>query len=467
MTKVPLLEAETPDTHLDSTPFTSDVEALFREARRRRRRRRAAASAGLVCIVAVVLGSVWLAAGGGSNGRRGADTRHQRPPHAAAQSKQSTHAAGPLPVYPPAQVIGVANNELDWAATGDSVKVTSDGGRSWQTATPPTLHGVTVSIHITALAAVGTEDLWVAIYDVPGLASQPNNGSSRGEGIERSTDGGQSWSFVSPPGCLQTCGPLSLSMVDSENGYAVASGAQGQGSPLFSTHDGGATWTQIATMPSLGGVAVGGPLEGSQLVFTNNLDGWAVPGTYPSYNQPQQTPGGVIYRTTDGGFSWSAVDGLPRGLQYTLPAFFGTQVAVTLATKGTNYDRDPVVFVTHDAGATWTGYPIPIFEGSQFQPGSVATRFAAVGPLHWRIDVGSLLYETTDAGKTWRSIKPTPAVGVGDAEGVTFASPSFGLAIEQNPVCFSKAALDQPDYNCYPVLTTTSDGGRSWTPANP
>lgn len=466
MTKAPLLDTEAPELGLNSTPSAGDVEALFREARRRRRRRRAAASAGLVLVVVIALVSLWLAAGGGSNDRRGADTRHQRPPHAAAQSKQSTQTAGPLPVYPPAQVIGVADNELDWAATGDSLEITPNGGRSWQTVTPPTLHGVTASIDITAVAAAGTEDLWVAIYDVPGLVSQPNNGSSRGEGIERSTDGGKSWSFVSPPGCLQNCGPLSLSMVDAQNGYAVASGTLSQGSPLFSTHDGGATWTQIATMPSLGGVAAGGPLAGSQLVFTNSLDGWAVPGTYPSYDQPQQTPGGVIYRTTNGGLTWSTVAGLPGGRQYTLPVFFGTQDAVTLATKGTDYDKDPVVFVTNDDGATWTGHPIPNFEGSQFQPGSVANRFAAVGPLQWRIDVGSTLYETTDAGKTWRAFKPTPAVGVGDVEGVTFASPSFGLAIEQNPVCFTKAASAQPDYNCYPVLTTTSDGGRSWTPAN-
>jgi photosystem II stability/assembly factor-like uncharacterized protein len=369
-------------------------------------------------------------------------------------------------VYPPAQTIGVADDELDWVATGNSLEITSNGGKNWQTITPPTLHGVTVSIDITAVAAIGTNNLWVAIYDVPGLVSQPNNGSSRGEGIEHSSDGGRSWTFVSPPGCLQTCGPLSLSMVDAQNGYVVASSTQGQGSPVFSTQDGGATWTQIATMPSLGGVDVGGPLEGSQLVFTNNLDGWAVPGTYPVYNQSQQTPGGVIYRTTDGGLSWSAVPGLPNGLQYTLPTFFGARDAVTLATKGTAYDKDPIAFVTQDGGATWTRYPVPVFEGAQFQPGSVATRFAAVGPLQWRVDVGSRLYETVNGGKTWQSFKPTPAVGIGDVEGIQFSPPNFGLAIEQNPVCFSKAISQQPNYNCYPVLTTTSDGGRSWTPAN-
>jgi photosystem II stability/assembly factor-like uncharacterized protein len=363
-------------------------------------------------------------------------------------------------------MIGSADSQLAWAATGNALEISSDSGQTWRTITPPTLDGVSVSIHITAVEANGTSDVSVAITDVPGLVTQPQSASSRGEGIEHSTDGGQSWTFVALPGCLQTCGPISLSMVDAQTGFAVATSLQDQGSPVFSTHDGGSTWSRIGSLPSLGGLVVGGPLEGSQLLFTNNLDGWAVSGlSGGSYNVPQ-TPSGAIYRTSDGGVSWSAVPNLPGGVQYTLPVFFGAQDAVTLATKGYPGYKDPVVFTTQNSGAIWTSKPIPPFVGSQFQPGSISTRFVAVGPLDWRIDTGSRLYDTTDGGKTWQSFKPTPAVGVGNVEGITFASPSFGLAIEQNPVCFSKAARDQPDYNCYPVLATTSDGGRSWTPAN-
>jgi photosystem II stability/assembly factor-like uncharacterized protein len=368
-------------------------------------------------------------------------------------------------VYPPAQKIGTAGGALAWVATGNALEISSNAGQTWRAVTPPTLHGVTASIDITAVDAIGTNDLWVAIYDVPGLVLLPNDGSNRGAGIEHSTDGGLSWTFIALPGCLQSCGPISLSMVDAQNGFAVAGGLQGQRALVFSTHDGGMTWTQIATMPSLGGVDVGGPLEGSQLLFTSDLDGWAVPGPSGSTSSERQAPGGVIYRTTDGGLSWSVASGLPAALQYTLPKFFGPQDAVTLATEGTQGDRDPAVFATQDGGTTWTRYRLPAFVGAHFQPGSFATRFAAVGLLNWKVDTGSKLYETTDGGKTWTSSTPRPKVGLGDVEGIDFSSPSLGMAIEQNPVCFTKAAVGVASYECYPVLTLTSDGGRQWTPA--
>ena len=59
----------------------------------------------------------------------------------------------------------------------------------------PTWRGYCVSQDVTAVDAVGTDDLWVVITDVPGLVT-PNGGSSRGEGIEsRRTVGsrGPSW----------------------------------------------------------------------------------------------------------------------------------------------------------------------------------------------------------------------------------------------------------------------------------
>jgi len=264
------------------------------------------------------------------------------------------------------------------------------------------------------------------------------------------------------PGCIQNCGPLSLSMVDAENGYAVTDGFDGGQGLVFSTQDGGASWTQISTIPGLNGVQVSGPLEQGQLVFTSEVDGWAVPGPAFDSSANSQIPGGTIYRTTDGGASWSGVPGLPSGQQYTLPRFFGTQSVVTLGSKVSG--SDPTVYISDDGGSTWTRRAVPAFLGSEFSPGGIAYRFAAVGPMSWKIDVGSALYETNDGGATWSTMKPTPAVGVGDVTAITFSSPTQGMALGVQPRCPNPSKMHQTAY-CGEVITVTTDGGIHWTPA--
>lgn len=446
---------------LDRPPVAgTDSEALFKEARRRRRRRWLVGS-GLALVLVAIAAAFAVTTGNGSKGPTARiDRLHPRVPKPPTHTQRSGVSAVPIQ-YSPAQSMGLASGSLAWVTTGNTLEITADGGSTWQTITPPNLRGVSVSEDTTAVDAVGTDDLWVVITDVPGLVT-PNSGSSRGEGIDESTDGGKSWTFVALPGCIQSCGPLSLSMVDAENGYAVTDGLNGQRGLVFSTHDGGASWTQMSTIPSLNGVEVSGPIEQSQLLFTSVFDGWAVPGPTFDPATNSQIAGGTIYRTTDGGISWSPVLGLPAGRQYTLPEFFGSRTLLTLGTRVSG--SSPSVYVSDDGGSTWTGHAVPAFLGSQFSPGGIAYRFAAVGPLDWKIDVGSELYETTDGGVTWTTVKPEPAVGVGNVLAITFSSPSHGMALGVQPSCPTPSAMNQATY-CGQVLTVTTDGGVHWEPA--
>lgn len=450
-------------------PSPPDAEALFKEARRRRRRRRIAAVLVFV-LVAVLVVAVAILAGSGSNGRPRSGVGHPTTPshHPPPQkNNQKNNTVGPSSAYPPVQSMGIADNELAWVTDGAALYVTTDGGRTWKAVTPPNVDGVTVSEHITAVDAVGTDDIWAVLEDVPGLVpfGESTNGSVRGQGIDRSTDGGRTWTFTALPGCLQLCGPLSVSFVDASHGF-TATAPQTGGSTLFATHDGGVTWTPVASMPNLGSVDVGGPIAQPQLVFTSSIDGWAVTGPSGNGQQGRPTdPGGVLYRTTNGGASWALVPGLPSGFQYTLPTFFGSEQAVVLATHGPSDSRGAAVFGTDDGGSTWTRYPLPVIRGDVFTPGSLLTRFAAVGPFAWRIGVGSLIYETSDAGRTWATVTPTPKTSLGDATSVIFSSPEMGMAIAQLPSCFASSTVDPGADVCYPVLIVTSDGGRSWSPA--
>jgi photosystem II stability/assembly factor-like uncharacterized protein len=454
------------EVSVESPSSAINAEALFKEARRRRRRRRVAAVLAVVLVAGATVAGVSLA-GSGPNRHSRSGVRHPATPGHPATRPGKNNTIGPASAYPPAQSFGTADREVDWVTTGDGLDITTDGGRTWRPVTPPNVNGVTVSEHITAVDAIGTDNLWAVLEDVPGLVpfGQSANGSVRGQGIDRSADGGRTWTFTALPGCLQNCGPLSLSFVDAQHGFAATSPQRGD-STLFSTQDGGVTWTSLASMPNLGSVEVGGPIAQPQILFTSSLDGWAItgPSGYGPQGQPTD-PGGVLYRTTDGGVSWAIASGLPLGLRYSAPKFFGNKQAVVLATHGIANARGAAVYETDDGGASWTRHLPPSILGADFEPGSLATRFAAVGPFAWRIDVGSRIYETNDAGRTWTTVTPVPKTSLGDAESVAYSSPDVGIAIAQLPTCFTSSNVG-PANVCYPVLIVTSDGGRHWAPAS-
>ncbi|HEX4162643.1 MAG TPA: sialidase family protein [Acidimicrobiales bacterium] len=414
--------------------MTDEAEPLVKEARQRQRRRWTVVVGTVMLAIALVLAGLLISAHG-SDGRS-AGGSHRTPAARAATQPQRGNGVPTRAPYPPAQSMGLADASLSWATTGDSLVISSDDGSTWKSVTPSNVTGMTVSEHITALDAVGTADLWAVLDDVPGLVpyGQSAAGSDRGQGIDRSTDGGRTWSFVALPGCLQTCGPVSLSFIDSSRGFAATSPQNGD-STLFATQDGGAEWTSVATMPNLGSVAVGGPIAQPQLLFTSTLDGWAVtgPSGYGAQGEPIQT-GGALYSTKDGGISWTRASGLPpNNLHYSLPVFFGSGQGVVLATNGNRPAPGAAAYVTQDGGATWTLHALPNFPGAAFEPGNVQTRFSAIGPLSWRIDVGSQLHETDDGGTTWTTLTPDPKLSLGAVSSVAFSSPTNGMAIGDLP----------------------------------
>lgn len=340
----------------------------------------------------------------------------------------------------------MADGGVGWAADGTGIYLTTDQGASWRTITPPNLSHGGVSEHIGSMDAVGQSDLWLALEDVPGLVpySQSADGSDRGGGIDRSTDGGRTWAFSALPGCLQVCGgDLTVSFVDPEHGFATMGPGLSGPTMLFATYDGGATWTRFGTS------------AGAQIEFTSTVDGWALTGP------------GSLYRTTDGGVSWSPALGLPSSYQYALPTFFSTQTGVVLSNPENAPTQPTSVYVTDDGGLTWTAHEVPIIAGlAGFKPVGLGFRFAAIGPASWKIDVGSALYSTTNAGRTWMRSVPTPKSNAGNVSSVVFSSSRDGMAISLPPAC-SDAATAPQESQCYPTLTVTRDGGSHWSPSKP
>ena len=371
--------------------------------------------------------------------------------------------------------MGLADPEVIWAVNGTGLFVSSDGGTSWRTVTPPNSINQAVSQRMTAVDAVGTSDLWVVLEDVIGLVplSQSTNGSDRGEGIDRSNDGGQTWTFTPLPNCLQRCGPIQLSFVDAQHGFATVSSdlgvtPGGQPETLFVTQDGGVTWSRASTPPDLGSVVVGGPIAVPQLLFNTETDGWAVTGPPVAYNAHPSNFGGRLYRTTDGGTSWSVAPGLPKGVSFSLPTFFGPEDGVILGDATTTAHRAPSVYVTHDGGVTWTRRTLPTLErvsdsaGFYNDGGSLASRFSAIGVDRWIIDLGQKIYLTKDGGRRWTGFVPMQEW---NAAAAAFSSPNFGVASVLPLSCMTPESSNHPPAtSCYTTLIVSHDGGHDWEP---
>ena len=272
-------------------------------------------------------------------------------------ARSQSRAATTSTHYTPIQELGLADPEVGWAVNGAGVYVTTDGGRNWRTVTPPLIKLGDPTEDVDSIVGVGSQDLWMPVNDVFGVVPPgTGDGSVRAEGIEAPTNGGQTWTFTTlVSGCLQSCGPDSVSFVDAKDGFAAGEIAiNGPTTMLYSTVDGGVTWQPVALIP--GGGA-------HDVTFTTTTDGWAVTGpttgTYAQNGGRVTDPGGTLYRTTDGGVTWAMAPGLPSTSRYQLPTFFNQNHGVVLGQAQGHGVHIPVVYVTDDGGATWDTQPLP------------------------------------------------------------------------------------------------------------
>jgi hypothetical protein len=185
------------------------------------------------------------------------------------------------------------------AATG-GVWRSTDGGRTFARAWPV---GVTPSIGALAITASGT------LYAGTGEGN-PGGGSVTfpGNGVYRSTDGGSSWTAAGLAGS-DRIGRLAIDPTNANRIFAAATGSlfvSGGVRGLYRTVDGGANWQLVlaGANGTTGAVDVAVDPTNPNRVFAAMWD---------HKRQPQgRTYGGVgsgIFRSTDGGATWSRVAG--------------------------------------------------------------------------------------------------------------------------------------------------------------
>jgi photosystem II stability/assembly factor-like uncharacterized protein len=388
-------------------PPADDREALIREARSRQRRRQLLFAAGAAVAAAVGL-SLWAAIPGRDDHAHGGGG-------GGASASRGSGNAGRVPIAE----VGTSGG-VTWAINGIGMWLTTDGGRTWRRSLPPHVAAVgDVIARVPQVQFVDRRHGWLLAVDVRG-GLQP--GRRRHAELDWTSDGGRTWHWTMPRGC---CGPFSF--VNRRLGFFAGE------KHLFETRNGGATWRPVS-----------GTYYGGNPTFVDARHGVAL------------LDGGLL-STADGGREWKDVrpSGRPAAAgDATIVEAPVSVVGGRLVVTAQKAKADVLRLVPYlsDGGARWIARPFPGWWTS-YVGSDDGSRLSAATPDVWFAAARDELAVTTDAGRTWRRVRPVNVPHRWVIGALDFTSARTGWAI-----------FDGPRQS---VLMRTTDGGVHWTPAGP
>ncbi len=297
----------------------------------------------------------------------------------------------------------------------------SNEGRSWK---PIFDKEPVYSIGDVAVAPSDPNVIYV------GTGEANNSRSSYyGNGVYRSNDGGQSWTYLG----LKETQHIGRIVVDPTNPdivYVAALGHLYSPNPqrgLYKSTDGGKTWTK-----SLAIKADGKDIGVFDVAMDPGNPNVLYASAYPKVRRPwffaQGGPGGGIYKTTDAGATWTKLaGGLPTGML--------GKIGLAIAPSEPNR----VYAVIEDLNSP--GVPDSVRE-DELRRGVEASK-----PI-----VGNVVYRSDDAGATWRQVSQKGKVIGG-------GTPYYYGQIRVDP--------KNPDhvYTLSTRVDESTDGGAHWNTA--
>jgi photosystem II stability/assembly factor-like uncharacterized protein len=271
----------------------------------------------------------------------------------------------------------------------------------------------------------------------------------------RTTDGGATWAPGVVPGA-ESLQFRDVHAVDAHTAYLLSAGS-GDASRIYKTTDGGQSWSLQFVNPDSAG-------------FLDCFAFWD-PETGVTYGDA--VDGKLVLLRTEDGEHWTRVPNadLPPA-QAGEGGFAASGTCVTtqgdaLGWIGTGAADTARVLVTDDRGRTWTAHPTPVVAGSAAGITSVAFRDAdhgvAVGgaidkPDDWTLNV--VLAE--DGGRTWTpSGHPTFAGAIYGAAYVPGTGPPLVVAVGP-----AGAAYSSDDGRAWVSLDTLNYWGLDFASAN-
>ncbi len=297
-------------------------------------------------------------------------------------------------------VAGVPGNSTTFyfGSVGGGVWQTTDAGVVWK----PIFDGQPVA-SIGALA-VAPSDAKV-IYAGTGESDIRSNLSS-GDGVYKSTDGGQTWTNIG----LRETRQVSRIVIDPQNANILYVGALGHAYAssdergVYKSTDSGANWTKVLDQgPDIGVADLAIATQDPKLLFATT---WRSRRPPWSVYAPLDGPGGGLFRSHDSGQTWSrlAGNGLPEG-------DWG-RTAVAVAPNGKRVyalisaSKKPGLYRSDDGGNTWS------LQNEDLRLTSRAWYFGNITVDPSNPDVVYMpnvaLYRSEDGGKTISIVRGAP-----------------------------------------------------------
>ena len=261
-------------------------------------------------------------AGGTGGGRRGAAPPASFELSADSIKSLNWRSIGPANMGGRVTSIAVAKNDpsLWWIATGGGgLLKTENNGVTFEHQFD---HEATVAVGAVAVAPSESKIVWVGTGE-----ANPRNSVSYGDGVYRSTDGGQKWTHMGLKKTYQI-GAIVIHPQDPNIVYVGALGrlyGPNEDRGVYKTTDGGQTWQKVFYVDERTGVIdmVMHPADPETLIAAfwdrerDGFDSW--PGDVPKpdgvdgYDPIRKWgKGGGLYKTTDGGKNWKKLtSGLP------------------------------------------------------------------------------------------------------------------------------------------------------------
>jgi len=301
-----------------------------------------------------------------------------------------------------------ANNSIMWVGgASGGVWKTTNAGQSWTplTDTQPVLTTGSLALDPsnpnTIYVGTGEQILSGTTYIAPG--------DLYGAGILKSTDGGTTWTQYpgpfagpfdsSPMDGGARIGSLAVSQADGRILLAAADFGQAAAqSGIYRSSDGGATWTLV-----LGGAS------GTEVLFDVSSGKVA----YAALGSPAGSTLNGVYKSVDAGSTWTRMSGAGTN---AIPAATGGRIRLAQAVSSpstlyaaiarTIYDGDNAlgVFKSTDGGANWS-----VLKAAPDYCGGACNyhEVIRVHPLDANTVVvgGVLPYLSTDGGATWQRME--------------------------------------------------------------